>query len=196
MSKITILKPELMNITTASGETFVGGCQEWYDDEWQKRAGCGPVTAANIYWYSMRKNDITPDYTQLILEMFDFVTPGMRGVNTSAMFVDGFLGFVAKHNMQVKPCVLEVPTKKSTRPKKSELSEFVFNALSMDSPVAFLNLSNGTVEALENWHWVTIIAFDPKTMLVDIADHGKVITIDIFEWKKTSLFGGALVYFI
>ena len=194
MPKVSISKPELMNITI-DGETFIGGSQEWYTDEWHKKAGCGPVTASNIIWYILRKNDLTPDYLQLIQEMFGFVTPGLQGVNTSAIFVDGLMRFASENGMHLSPCVLEIPRKKSGRPDNDTLCKFILNALNADSPVAFLNLSNGTVSALESWHWVTILTIDPEKMTTDITDLGKVITIDISEWIKTSILGGALVYF-
>jgi len=194
--KIAITKPELMNVAAADGEVYIGGSQEWYNDGWHKKAGCGPVAASNIAWYIMRKQGLSPDYLNLINEMFDFVTPGIKGVNTSAIFIDGVLRFASENKMILTPYVLEIPKKKDNRPDGFALMDFICNALNIDSPVAFLNLSNGTVSLLENWHWVTILAIDPETMMTDIIDHGKMITIDISEWLNTSMLGGALVYFI
>jgi len=191
---ITLAKPELLTITTADGDTFIGGSQEWYDDKWHKKSGCGPVAASNLVWYIMRKHGIEQDYPELIREMYDFVTPGIRGVDSSAIFTDGLLSFASKHGMEVTPRVLEIPKKKRDRPSIGTLIEFLTNALCADSPVAFLVLSNGTVSTLENWHWVTIIAIDPDTMIAEISDYGKIISADIAEWLETSMLGGSLVY--
>ena len=192
---ISVAKPELMNVVAADGEVYIGGSQEWYNDGWHKKAGCGPVAASNIVWYIMRKLGAASDYLRLMNDMFGFVTPGIKGVNTSAIFVDGVLRFASENKMLLTPRVLEIPQKKDKRPDDSTIKDFICNALNADSPVAFLNLSNGTVSLLENWHWVTIIAIDPETMMTDIIDHGKMISINISEWLNTSMLGGALVYF-
>ena len=68
--KIKLAKPELLNITNTDGETFTGGSQEWYEDKWHKKSGCGPVAASNLIWYMMRKKGIEQDYPELIHEMY------------------------------------------------------------------------------------------------------------------------------
>ena len=192
--KIGIADPELMNITNADGETFIGGSQEWYDDEWHKKSGCGPVAASNIIWYVMRKHGPEQDYIKLINEMYGFVTPSIRGVNTSTIFIEGLLCFAAANGMMITPRVLEVPRKKRNRPNVDTLREFITNALHTDSPVAFLCLSNGSVSELENWHWVTIISIDPEMMTVEIIDYGKLLSVNINEWLETSMLGGSFIY--
>jgi len=199
MPKIS-LKPEFMNITLPAGETFVGGSQEWYHDAWHKKSGCGPIAAFNIAWYILQKNNIfenneTPDYQKLIDEMYSFITPGLSGVDNSTIFINGFMNFASERNMNLKPYILDIPKIKSNRPSDEKLKDFIITAMSVDTPVAFLNLSNGTITNLENWHWVTIIAFDTETMTVDIADYSEIITINILDWLKTSLLGGAFVFF-
>jgi len=200
MSKISIAAPDLMNIFNDAGEVYTGGSQEWYTDPWHKKSGCGPVAASNLIWYMMRKNNVLSDYPgysdylHIMTEMFDFITPTLKGVNSSTIFVSGILNFAPKNNMQLKPYVLEIPKKKSVRPNDFGINEFISGALKSDSPIAFLNLSNGTVSLLDNWHWVTIIAIEPETMMIDILDYGKILTVNISEWLKTSMLGGALVY--
>ena len=49
-------QPERFTITGPQGETYRGGNQEWYRDLWQRRAGCGPTTAATL----LASTDITP----------------------------------------------------------------------------------------------------------------------------------------
>ena len=194
--KHKIIYPEFMNIKTEDGEVYIGGSQEWYEDKWHKKSGCGPVAASNIVWYIMRKHGTTPDYLKLIREMYDFVTPTLRGVDTSGIFVNGLLGYAGKNNIIITPHVLDIPKRKRDRPDADMLREFIVKALNTDSPVAFLNLSNGTISDLENWHWVTIIAFDPDTMITEISDHGKILSINISEWLESSMLGGSFVYII
>ena len=38
--------PEYLTLTGLDGTRYRGGDQEWYHDLWQRRAGCGPTTAA------------------------------------------------------------------------------------------------------------------------------------------------------
>ena len=194
--KLGIADPEFMNISTSDGEVFIGGSQEWYENNWHRKSGCGPVAASNIAWYVMRKRGTKQEYIELINKMYGFITPSIRGVDTSAVFVNGLLSFASKNGMTITPQVLEIPKKKHERPDISTLKEFIINALNTDSPVAFLNLSNGTLSNLENWHWVTIIAIDPETMITEVIDYGKSLKIDISEWLETSILGGSLVYFI
>jgi len=192
--KFNLVNPEFLNIIAADGESYIGGSQEWYEDTWHKKSGCGPVAASNIVLYFLRKHGIERDYSKLIHDMFNFVTPTIRGVDSSVIFVDGLLNFASVNGINIMPQVLEIPRKKRDRPDSDTLGEFIINALKTDSPVAFLNLSNGSVSNLENWHWVTIIAFDPETMITEISDHGKLLCINISEWLETSMLGGSLVY--
>ena len=47
----SLTHPERLTITGPQGETYQGGDQEWYRDLWQRRAGCGPTTAAALLSY-------------------------------------------------------------------------------------------------------------------------------------------------
>jgi len=185
-----------MNIIGNCGGTFVGGSQEWYEDIWQKKSGCGPVTASNLIWYMTRMNSGFADYMSMMLEMFTFVTPSMQGVNTSKIFSDGVTQYGVEHGMDIGTKVLEVPSWPRKRPDIIAASEFIETALSSDSPIAFLNLSNGTLENLESWHWVTLISFDSETKQAGICDHGIGFDIDFAQWLATSKLGGAMVYLV
>jgi len=193
--KYGICNPEHMNITTTDGNAHIGGSQEWYLDKWHKKSGCGPVAASNIIFYIMRKNGIKPDYLKLMHEMYTFVTPTLRGVDTSVIFVNGLLRYANDKNVKITPHVLEIPKKKRDRPDVDTLRKFIITAMKIDSPVAFLCLSNGSVSNLENWHWVTIMSLDSNTMITEISDYGKILNVNISQWLESSMLGGALVYF-
>ena len=34
-----------------------GGNQEWYEDEWHRRAGCGPTTASTLMYYLAQRDE-------------------------------------------------------------------------------------------------------------------------------------------
>ena len=202
--KITLANPGMMNITGPQGETYIGGSQEWYHDRWQRISGCGPTAASNLVWYMARPKPAVPShinggadhYMELQNEMFSYVTPGMQGVNSSSIFTRGVENYGRKHDLRITSHVVEIPGKPSKQPDADELRNFVAEALQSDAPVAFLNLSNGTLSNLDKWHWVTVIAMEPDTMATDVCDQGAVLTIDLAEWLRTSILGGALIYLI
>ena len=175
------------------GEINVGGSQEWYAERWHRLAGCGPTVAANLIWYAAGP-DLGETYLALQQKMFSYVTPGARGVNTSKMFTDGIKNFCTDNGLNFKTNVLEIPQILSKRPEINAANFFIAEALRADSPVAFLNLSNGTLTNLENWHWVTITAYDDGSSAALICDQGEELTIDFREWLATSVLGGALAH--
>lgn len=202
--KIILAAPESLSVKSNNGKIYTGGSQEWYTDNWHRKAGCGPTVASNLIWhitksqpelilFSHEKGE-NESFIELMDEMITFITPGLQGVNTSAMFYEGFIRYGEKHGVKFIPHVLEIPCKTSKRPKPDAVCEFIADALQSNAPVAFLNLSNGALKNLENWHWVTIISFEPDTMTAGICDQGDTLTIDLGEWLRTSMLGGALVY--
>jgi len=191
--KITLEKPDQLRLTGMNGETYTGGSQEWYEDRWHRLSGCGSVAAVNLIWYIRRMRGGFDDYLELMREMYAFVTPGPGGINTSGLFTGGLLRYGEKRGLQIVPRVLEIPANRRRRPDTGMVGEFITSALREDAPTAFLNLSNGTLENLEHWHWVTIIALNTETRQAELSDYGKVLNIDISEWLKTSRLGGAFV---
>jgi hypothetical protein len=194
-----------MNITSPDGTSSTGGSQEWYTDVWMKKAGCGPTVASNIVWYLTRSRSALPPlcdtgdgsrekFVWLMLDMFDYVTPGLGGVNTSAIFADGLARYGTDHGVTLTTRVLELPAWPCKRPELPAVTDFIQTALQSDAPVAFLNLSNGTLTNLESWHWVTILSLDPNTATATICDQGDTLDIDLGEWLRTSKLGGAMVY--
>ena len=192
--KTTQIKPDLLKLTGTDGETYIGGSQKWYEERWHIAAGCGPVAACNLIWAMARPQGGKEQYKELMRDMFPYFTPGLRGINTSALFTKGITGYGAAHGLQIAPRALDIPIKKRKRPDVGAVEKFITSALNTDAPVAFLNRSNGTVGNLETWHWVTIIALDKDAMQADISDYGNVLEIDVSEWLKTSRLGGAFVY--
>ena len=189
-----LVEPELPALKGLSGETYIGGSQEWYEDSWHKKAGCGPVAATNLIWSMTHPEGGIEQYLELMRDMYPCFTPGLQGINTSVLFTDGIMRYIAEHGLKLTPQALDIPSRPRRRPKEGTVRDFILTALKSSVPVAFLNLSNGTVSNLENWHWVTIIALDPDTMQADISDYGKVLEVDVSKWLKTTFLGGAFVY--
>ena len=199
----TILLPGLaaLNIWEAS-TLYHGGDQEWYPDDWQRKAGCGPTNCTNILWYlaktrtgceALCQHDASQKqgFIQLMEEVWQYVTPGNMGVNSTAVFVEG-----AKKYGQEKGIALEAKTFEVARICKgkreySQVSEFIRTALQQNQPVAFLNLSNGTLDNLDSWHWVTIVGLQGEKAM--IFDQGEAKWINLAQWLATSIIGGGFV---
>ncbi len=191
--------PELLRVKDLGGST-VGGSQLWYRERWPRMSGCGPTAASNIVWYYARtRTELSSlcdaggadraHFLRLMDEMFSFVTPGLKGVNTPGIFTDGIVRYGKARGVVFTPRVLETGRNSDI----SAVRNFIFAALELDTPVAFLNLSNGSLSNLESWHWVTIIALNARCV-ASVADQGHVFEIDLGEWLRTSRLGGALVY--
>ena len=57
-----------------------GGNQEWFLDQWARRAGCASVLASNMYAsYHDPKNYAYDDFLKIMETMFQNMTPGYMG---------------------------------------------------------------------------------------------------------------------
>lgn len=201
-SSVGILKPDNLLIHENDFSHF-GGNQDWFSERWQQQAGCGPTNAANLIWYHSQKS---PDYQRLcpyqaarkeefimlMEDVWNYVTPGNMGVNSTEIFRDGVLTYGKDHGIILQAKTLEVAGLTSMKRNYEKIREFVTEALSKDLAVAFLNLSNGTLQNLDSWHWVTVVAMNGEEAL--IYDQGKAFWINMRKWTNTSLMGGGFVY--
>ncbi len=198
--KHAIKNLDLLKVRAPFGGHTIGGSQLWYRERWPRMSGCGPTAASNIVWYYARSRpelhslcDVggadRAHFLRLMDEMFTFVTPGFQGVNSAAIFTDGIMRYGAARGANIATHVLEA----GRSADEYAVRDFIEGALKLDAPIAFLNLSNGALENLESWHWVTIVALDER-MTASIADQGRIFEIDLGLWLKTTMLGGALVY--
>lgn len=204
--KTSLSSIELINVTDASGLEYFGCNQEWFGTFWQRLSGCGPSVAATLLLYLQRRGALDlpisgydkKDCTLFMEQVWTHVTPTLQGVNTAELFCDGILSFAAANGVPLSCERLILPKKAEERPALADAVAFIEAGLNNDSPVAFLNLHNGKVKALEAWHWVTIVALetDPLTSAatVTIFDGDKADRVDFTVWYETTKKGGALVY--
>ena len=181
---------------------YYGGNQDWFFDRWQQKAGCGPTSCANLICYLAKTRmdcealcpyDIKEKagFLQLMEAVWHYVTPGDKGVNTTDIFVDGVLGYGADKGVPLISKAITVAPINSGARTSSDIFQFVFQALDCKLPVAFLNLSNGTLHNLDSWHWVTIVALRGDCAL--IYDQSKAKWINLRQWLSTSIKGGGFV---
>jgi hypothetical protein len=201
MIKASIRNPEYFEVLDENtNEKYCGCNQEWYKKAWKRMAGCGPTAAANIIMYYRKeigtgKNNCV----KLMNEMWEYITPTMRGVNTTNVFYKGLVSFADSKGIKLLYDAVDVPEKKEIRPAFKKIINFIKNSLENDVPLAFLNLCNGEEKLLDKWHWVTLISIefeeDLSKAYAEILDEGMKKTINLLLWYKTTTLGGGFISF-
>lgn len=187
MKSISISNLDFLKIKDQSTHEIYYGCdQEWFFTEWQRNAGCGPSVASNIILYMLNKGDISGFCHEencknqcllLMEEVWSHVTPTQEGIPTTKMFCDLVLPYLEYKGLNWDCNMIELSEDKKDRPDLLDVLDFLEKALMQDSPVAFLNLCNGTETNLEGWHWVTIISLEyvdeTNQVNINILDEGQ-----------------------
>ena len=202
--KAALQNPERLIVRDEdSREVFFGCNQAWYEDEWQRRAGCGPSVASHLFAYSLGLAPQTTDrrgWLRLMEDVWHYVTPTDRGMPTSELFCQTTRSYAQARGVTMAQRVCDVPAEALLRPSLPELVAFLAEALQNDAPVAFLNLCNGEETCLYRWHWVTIVAmdYDPdgRRAVATIFDEGRQLDIDLALWHSTTTLGGGFVWFV
>lgn len=202
----SLTRPEVLTLIGPGGESYRGGDQEWYPDLWQRRAGCGPTTAAALLAYlSQTRPALAPlrplaggtrtGFAQYMQALWPYVTPGARGLDKPESLVLGCRSFALSRGCRLEGEILKIPRRREDRPTPAACRDFLLRALDNDCPVAFLNYSNGSLPNLDSWHWVPLIALTEgeEVLLCTILDEGAEKVIDLALWQETTLLGGALV---
>ena len=189
-----------------SGLEYFGCDQDWYASKWQQVSGCGPSTAATLLLYLQKSGRINlpvhvfeqKDCLLLMEAVWSHVTPDQDGIYLIEQFCSGIQSFARSHGFTLDCHSLDILESGALKPKLADAVTFISNGLAKDCPIAFLNLSNGTVTNLEEWHWVTIVALKTNDTqnqsIVTIFDGDKSDTIDFSRWYQTTADGGALIY--
>ena len=188
------------------GRICFGADQEWYKRFNRRLSGCGPTNASLIVWYLSRtrkgasllveRDASTKEGFFLLMEnMWQYVTPGARGVDSTSKLRRGFIGYCASGGKEVSAYTVDIGSDMRSRPTIEQLSAFLSEHLSKDRPIAFLNLNNGREKNLDRWHWVTIVSFDNSTMTAEIYDQCKRVSVDIELWLSTTTLGGGFLAF-
>ncbi len=203
MTSVSIRNPDIFQIKDG-GAVYYGFDQEWYPTRWQRLSGCGPTAVSNIMHYLLHAETGKPPYSKsegvaLMQEVWKYVTPTMRGIPATKPLYEGALAFAEAKAMNMEFRVLDIPKKPAQRPEFSRLLSFLDSTLRSNSPVAFLNLNNGTQTNLDSWHWVTIIAMeyaeDGSLAAVSFLDEGTIKMINLEQWYRTTTLGGGFVSF-
>lgn len=203
--------PDCMRIADSENDLVYYGCdQEWFDDQWQRQAGCGPSTAASMLYYLSSVQDIyrplygsrsrlRQDFVSFMAEIWEQVKPGHMGIHQTGMLAEGITGYAGSHNLNLITHELTIPAKSRLRPDFTQFIEFIRQGFEVDCPVAWLNLSNGLLRNIDSWHWVTLTSVwqrkDGEIFAV-LSDSGTRKVVSLSLWYRTSRLGGGLVYFV
>ncbi len=120
------------------------------------------------------------------------------GVNEAGMLVDGVTRYAGTRASAGGGCLWH-PGLTGSRLPLEQFRDFIVAGLSRQTPVAFLNLSNGKLDNLDSWHWVTVTAlfYDPQGQLfAELSDSGEKKRVNLSLWYTTTRLGGAAVYFL
>lgn len=200
--RVSLSRPELLDIRGPDGAVTRGADQEWYPDRWQRLAGCGPTAAAVIFAYLAKtRPEFSPlcpgnvenraDFTAHMERVWEYVTPVLHGLNDPGLMVSGMAAYAAARGVRLAPALFTVPAARTRRPSYEAAAAFVAESLGRDCPVAFLNLHNGLEKRLDWWHWVTIVALDGDSAA--ILDSGAQLEISLRLWYETSKKRGGFV---
>jgi hypothetical protein len=206
--KYALTQPELFTIKLDNGKTRRGGDQKWYSTDWQRKAGCGPTTAATMLAYlALTRPELRglypsgsrdkADFVEFMEKVWGYVTPGRKGLNSVRMFTSGVSSFAEERQCVLHTRELDIPRFRIARPSFSQCAAFLRTGLTADCPVAFLNFSHGEVTHLDSWHWVPIIAMEQRPSgqaICTILSDGREQLIDFRLWYHTSRLGGGLSY--
>ena len=197
-----LLHPERLDLTGPDGKLCHGADQDWFPDPWQRRAGCGPTTAALIFRYlAQQRPEFSPlcpelgkdcaAFTGHMCRVWEYVTPRSHGLNRPEYMVEGMADYGAACGVPLTPALFAFPSARAKRPPYDQLRSFVAASLAADCPVAFLNLDNGKVKELDRWHWVTLVGLEGDT--ASIVDNGSTFTMDLRLWYATTKTRGGFV---
>lgn len=99
------MKKELpIMIFHKDNQDYYGGDQDWFPNEWARRAGCASVCAADMACFYEHKLDISyPDFLELMTKMFKLNTPGIMGFPYFYKFAKNFKKYMKHIGLDVEP---------------------------------------------------------------------------------------------
>lgn len=193
---------ELLKLTTDKGETCYGADQRWFFGPVKQRAGCGPATAANIFYYLDRKKEpekpaMAFRFFRIFLErMWEVVTPTRNGIPEARMLATRIKNYASIKHYHVDVKSMEIPEDPAQRPHISEALNMIAEGLANDVPVAFLNLFNESCPELDTYHWITITGLtcdNAGFARLTYLDNGEIKDFDFGHWWTQGQGAGGIV---
>ena len=177
--------------------TYYGFSQEWYKDEWQRRAGCGATVAASIINYYNQRDNFKEvgisDALKIMEELWNYLLPTEQGLNSIKLFYDGIKSYYETKEVTIDYINVDIKNKVSLE----EIIKFICKELTEDRPLAFLNLCNGEENNLDKWHWVVVVEMFEENgeHFLNIIDDKEIIKINLSLWYRTIKNDGGFITF-
>ena len=183
---ITVELPFPYIIEENGGIAGYGGNQDWFPQEWQRKAGCGATNGANMAAYyglqvsgmealyeGSRQPVKKAEYLALMEEMYRRMTPGVMGYPYPVKLGKRFAEYAAERGVKLTPAV------HCHWENWQEGFAIVRQAIDAGRPVGLLILVHRAEELQEDiWHWVTVTGYTlpekeeekPMVILSDCGD--------------------------
>lgn len=190
-----------------SVEGAYGGNQDWMEDEWMNRGGCGALTACDTCIYlarEMGEKGMYPldlsrltkeDYIRFGMMMKPYLSPRPCGINTLEIYMDGFKDYLKSLNMDDR--LLMAPFE-GIRPWE-EAAGAVKGEIDRGLPVPCLILRHDN-PAMEDyvWHWFLLTGYEclSDRMMVKAVTYGNYRWLSMEEMWNTGFEerGGVVLY--
>ena len=182
------------------GKPVLGFNQEWYPENRQKMAGCGPTVGATMAAYIERKQwgiavKNREEALPLMLDLWTYATPRMHGLYKTRWLKEGLEAYMKEKGLRGTVEALPVPSIRFLAPKLPKVEQFISEGLEADCPIGFLNLHSGDEPIPYHWHWMPIVKLETteEGTLCTLWDEGKAHTFNLGNWLKKTKFGGGFV---
>jgi hypothetical protein len=187
--------PEYLHLGGAGGATLYGCDQDWF----QRKAGCGACTLANMMLYLARAGKVARQFSiadaqgmlPLMEETWGYVTPGMMGLNSTARFAQGANRLLEDAGSKLRATALDIEKSAPQADSTREAALMIESGL-REAPVAFLSLLRHQLGDLEPWHWVTVVGLSRKDQdaILHIYDNGSRFDQSLAGWLDAGGSGG------
>lgn len=153
-----------------------GGNQDWFKDEWPKKAGCASVLGSNLYAYYHNIHKCSKEeFIKIMDDLYEYMTPGRMGFPYFYKFAHQFIKRMKEESIDLKPVYL-----KKSKSYEQSIS-FVKNSIDKSYPVGMLILSHQAKELEDdNWHWMCISGYE------EVEDDYMIVFSDCGICKKVS----------
>lgn len=199
MTQIFAANPEFLHLGGGSSPTMYGCDQDWFPGFWQRKAGCGPCTLANMLLYLSRAGKVRlPENISdpagmlpLMERAWGYVTPGMMGLNSTARFAEGANRMLGDAGSGLIAHAIDIEKDAPLADSAREAILLIESGLK-EAPVAFLSLLRHQLGRLEPWHWVTVVGLtrQEEDATLHIYDNGLKFDQSLAEWLDAGGHGG------
>lgn len=204
MESLTIKHPEWLQVEK-DGRHSYGYNQEWYHDDWQRLAGCGPTTATQLISYVQFRDQILDPKSsadgEAVLkrmeEVFNYVKPRFGGgLYKTQWLEEGLQNYIKDKDLPYTVKMMGIYPFAVSRAPLSDVANFIKQGLGNDSPVAFLNRHRGREKELSTWHWVPIVKLtdDGDDVRCVVYDEEMAREFSLTKWLKDTILGGGFAY--